>query len=67
MTSSQASMQAVQAMHWYCRPLRISMPVGQAWTQRVQSTQSPSGFSVFSCVRADSLPRAPRGSPRAGS
>ncbi len=35
-------MQAPQAMHSYCRPLRMSMPVGQTCTQIVQSMQSPS-------------------------
>ena len=28
-------------MHSYCRPLRMSMPVGQTCTQMLQSTQSP--------------------------
>jgi hypothetical protein len=42
MTSSHASTQAPQAMHSYCRPLRMSMPTGQTCTQIVQSMQSPS-------------------------
>ena len=29
-------------MHSYCRPLRMSMPVGQTVTHWPQSTQSPS-------------------------
>jgi hypothetical protein len=41
MTSSQASMQAPHAMHSYCRPLRMSMPVGQTFTEMVQSMLSP--------------------------
>ena len=41
-TSRQARTQAPQAMHSYCRPLRMSMPVGQTCTQMVQSMQSPS-------------------------
>jgi len=41
MTPSQASTHAPQAMHSYCRPLRMSMPVGQTCTQIVQSMQSP--------------------------
>ena len=39
--SSQASMQAAQPMHSYCRPLRMSMPVGHTCTHSVQSMQSP--------------------------
>ena len=60
MTSSQASMHAAQAMHSYCRPLRMSMPVGHTCTHSVQSMQSPRP-----CARAW-VPRrrAPRGSPR---
>ena len=39
-------MQAPQAMHSYCRPLRMSMPVGQTCTHSVQSMQSPSCSGV---------------------
>src|SRR3546814_7438172 len=46
MTSSQASMQAPQAMHSYCRPLRMSMPTGQTCTHMVQSMQSPSSSNA---------------------
>ncbi len=46
MISSQASMQVAQPMHSICRPLRMSMPVGQTWTQRRQSTQSPVACSA---------------------
>ena len=60
MTWSQTSMQAAQPMHSYCRPLRMSMPVGQTWTQRPQSTQSPSPAALASTP----FLRAPRGSPR---
>jgi hypothetical protein len=35
-------MQAAQPMHSFCSPLRMSMPVGQTCTHRVQSMQSPS-------------------------
>ena len=42
MIESQASMQAAQAMHSYCSPSRISMPVGHTCTQSWQSMQSPS-------------------------
>ena len=34
-------MHAAQPMHSYCRPLRMSMPVGQTCTQMLQSMQSP--------------------------
>ena len=38
-------MQAAQAMHSYCSPSRMSMPVGQTATQRLHSTQSPNACS----------------------
>ena len=62
--SSQTSMQAAQPMHSYCRPLRMSMPVGQTCTHSVQSMQSPRP----SALRGRRLRRArePRGSPRCG-
>ncbi len=63
MTESQASMQAAQAMHSYCRPSRMSMPVGQTCTHSVQSMQSPRPSAPGSAVRL----RLPRGSPRPSS
>ena len=41
MIASQASMHWVQATHSICRPLRMSIPVGQVMTQALQSMQSP--------------------------
>ena len=58
-------MQAAQLMHSYCRPLRMSMPVGQTCTHRPQSMQSPTP-----ALRASPFLRSaflPRGSPRTGS
>ena len=37
-------MQLAQPMHSSCVPLRMSMPVGQTCTQRMQSTQSPTSW-----------------------
>jgi len=59
MISSQASMQAAQPMHWYCRPSRMSMPVGHTCTHMVQLMQSPSWVSSLLAF----FLRAPRGSP----
>ena len=56
-------MHAAQPMHSYCRPLRMSMPVGQTCTQMPQSTQWPSPAALMSTF----LLREPRGSPRAVS
>src|SRR3546814_3350225 len=54
-------MQAPQAMHSYCRPLRISMPVGHTCTQIVQSMQSPrsrdSGLGTRDSVRSAEFAR----------
>ena len=50
-TSSQASMQAVQLTHSSWMPLRMSMPVGQTVTQRWQSTQSPVVAAPVACAR----------------
>ena len=49
-------MQAPQAMHSYCRPLRMSMPVGQTCTHRVQSMQSPSSSGANFGSGAASVP-----------
>jgi hypothetical protein len=47
MISSHASMHWAQAMQSSWRPFRMSMPVGQTTTQRLQSTQSPLVFPFF--------------------
>ena len=54
-------MQAAQPMHSFCRPLRMSMPVGQTCTHSVQSMQSPRPCAAALALRE----REPRGSPRA--
>ena len=56
-------MHAAQPMHSYCRPWRMSMPVGQTCTQMLQSTQSPRPMAFGSAF----LLREPRGSPRFAS
>ncbi|CFT95252.1 Uncharacterised protein [Bordetella pertussis] len=60
MTWPHTSIQAPQPMHMYCRPSRMSMPVGQTCTHRLQSTQSPRPAALWSILRE----RPPRGSPR---
>ena len=40
------ALHAAQVMHSYCRPLRMSMPVGQTCTHMPQSMQSPRPFSA---------------------
>ena len=44
-------MHAAQPMHSYCRPLRMSMPVGHTCTQMPQSTQSPRPLALWSTLR----------------
>ncbi|CSI48093.1 Uncharacterised protein [Vibrio cholerae] len=63
MVLSQASIHAPQLMHSYCKPSRISIPVGQTCTQRSQSIQSPKPSALGSALRE----RGPRCSPRATS
>ena len=43
MTTSQASMHWAVPMHSGWRPRRMSVPVGQAFTQLRQAMQSPAG------------------------
>src|SRR5664279_1383984 len=62
MTPLHTSMQAAQPMHSYCRPFRMSMPVGQTWTQSVQSMHCPLPIDAGSTPRA----REPRGSRARG-
>ena len=62
-TWSQASTQAAQPMHSYCRPLRMSMPVGHTSTHMLQDTQAPRPSAFGSAF----FERAPRGSPRSAS
>ena len=62
-TSSQTSTHEAQPMHSYCRPLRMSMPVGQTCTHSPQSTHSPLP-SPASRSCAIERGREPRGSPR---
>ena len=52
--------QLAQPTHSICVPLRMSIPVGQTWTQMPQSTQSPRPRARGSLP----LGRAPRDSPR---
>jgi hypothetical protein len=61
MMSLQASMHKPQVMQASCWPLRMSMPIGQTFTQAMQSMQSPLPCATASAVLPPCLPR---GSPR---